>query len=172
MKKWFWRLRGVLGIGVVWSTVGAGLGVIAGIIGMLQGHFSVAEIFEVAVLGGCLLGFFFGIGFAGLLVALEGRRTFEELSASRAAVVGGLMGAAIPIVLEVLGGRPDLSSVSEAAGPAAIYGLLTAIFSGGTLLVAQRARAGVIVGDGKADQFVGSRGLIGDVQPGALEEEP
>ena len=94
------RLRGALGIGVTWGVLWAGIGVLlALIVGVVrpdnidpgEGPGKIA-----AILG--LVGFFAGLGFAGLLSLAEGRRTIHALSLGRVALWGFLGAAALPLL--------------------------------------------------------------------------
>ena len=109
------RLRGALGIGVMWgvlwAAIGLALGFIVGIvrpdqIGPGEGPGRIA-----AVLG--FVGFLSGLGFAGLVSLAERRRTIHELSLGRAALWGLLGSAAIPLLT---GADPSVGLITGSLG--------------------------------------------------------
>jgi len=95
MKKWLKRIRGAFGMGLTWAAawfgVGAILGLVVGVFGApLDGLATV-------VFGFATMGFVGGVAFSTVLVIVEGRRRFDELSPPRfagwGAVGGGLLAA-------------------------------------------------------------------------------
>ncbi len=147
MKRWLRRLRGIAGTGAIWGAAGIALGTVAAPFFSVFGGVSVLQAFQV-VLGGGLVGFLLGSGFATVLTTLEGRRTFHELTSGRAAVCGAMAGAAYPqVVLWVYflvgGPLPVLTEnfVPLLVGASVSYGLLSAGLAAGTLSLARRAPA-------------------------------
>ncbi len=153
MKRWLRRLRGIVGIGVLWGAAGTALGTIGALIGIVSGGLPMSDLIEIG-LGAGGLGFVLGSSFAGVLTMLEGRHTLEELSPGRAALWGGMAGAGVAIVvgafllpelLAVLSFRQLLPFLVAASGS---YGALTATLAAGTLWLARRAPAELDPGRG------------------------
>jgi hypothetical protein len=124
------RLKAALGIGSIWGAAFVGVGAALGALIPTTSFLSTAVgLGVVAGLGGFLLG----IGFAGLLSAMEGRRTLGELTSRRAALWGFLAGSAL-----ALGGSIVLGSAMGVVGAAeSVLGLgipvalqLTAVLTG------------------------------------------
>lgn len=138
MSEWGRKLKGLLGLTAVGGAIGAIYGAVrAGFI-MMTGFG-----FEPALLTSMMTShaLFAGLTTAGLGVTLAtvgSRLSLRELSPWRAAAIGGLLGAAIPvgfIALTFTGfGAPAIF-----ASVAARYGLLGAALGGGLVAVAQRA---------------------------------
>lgn len=123
------RLRGAFGIAVTWGALWAVIGVALTLavrvvrpeeIDPGEGPGKVA-----AVLG--LVGFLSGLGFAGLLLLGERRRTIRELPLGRVALWGFLGAAAIPLL------------TGADVGEGWITGSLGGIFAATSLAVARRA---------------------------------
>ena len=101
MTGFLQRLRGALGIGVIWGVLWAGIGFA---LVLTIGLFDPEDIGPgegpgraAAIMGA--LGFLSGLAFAGLFSLAERRRTIRELSLGRVAVWGVLGGVAIPLLL-------------------------------------------------------------------------
>jgi hypothetical protein len=153
MRKWIRKLRGIVGMGVLWGAVGA---VFGAVVGGLEGVFWPVPIFPsmfqlAAELGS--LGFLAGSGFAAVLTALEGRRTISELSAVRAALWGGVAGAALPATyLFIQRGWPGLITVISDPQhsflmASILSGLIPAALASGTVLLAHRSSRELPAGD-------------------------
>ena len=101
MTRFIRRLRGALSIGVIWgalwAVLGAVLAVMVGVVAPQQIGPGEGPARVALILG--LVGFFSGLGFAGLLAAAERRRTLHELSLVRVALWGLLGGVAIPLLM-------------------------------------------------------------------------
>lgn len=105
------KLKGALGIGSIWGAAFAGVGAVLGAVIPTTSFLStVVGLGGIAGLGGLLLG----VGFAGLLSAMEGRRSLVELTSRRAALWGFLAGSALALAGSVvLGSVLDVVSVAE-----------------------------------------------------------
>jgi hypothetical protein len=94
MSPWLRRLRGVLGMGLIWAVAWAAVG---GAImeGIVDPHGRLLDMWPQTL---AIPGFLGGVSFAALLSIAEGRRRFDELSLPRCtawgAVVGLLLGVA------------------------------------------------------------------------------
>ena len=147
MKQWLRRLRGVLGIGTLWGVAGTALGTVAGLIVSVSGGLPLLDTLVEFGLGAGGLGFVLGSGFAGVLTMLERRRTLDELSPGRAALWGGMAGAAAALVVGI-SLLPELGAILSVrqlvllfvAAPGS-YGALSAALAAGTVALARRAPA-------------------------------
>ena len=96
MKKWLKRIRGAFGMGLVWAVAWSGVGAILGlVVGVMNG--APFDGLATVVFGYATMGFVGGVAFSTVLVIVEGRRRFDELSPPRfagwGAVGGGLLAA-------------------------------------------------------------------------------
>ncbi len=143
MKTWLRKLRGILGIGVIWGVAGSALGVTGWAIASIFGINPPRSEVIVSLLNGVPF-FAVGSGFAVVLTMMDGRRTFDELSPKRAALWGALAGATVfPIVacLIVLGlGLGNEIPLAVLIAHGLIFGgAVTAGLAAGTVSLARRA---------------------------------
>ena len=128
MKKWLRRIRGMVGMGVIWGMVWFAAGLLVLLAIFLVGAPGADVPFPI---GFGLLGFCAGVTFSGILGVIEGRRRFDQMSLLRFGVLGGaggLLFSGIFIfmtdlgwdVLVVLGPVFTLSGVGWAAGSLAL----------------------------------------------------
>ena len=128
MRKWLRRIRGAIGMGLIWAMTWFG----AGLILLLVVGVGAADVPFPLFFG--LLGFLAGVTFAGILGIAERRRTFDQMSLPRFAAWGGVGGFLLSVVLALpLGGYafPILG---------AIFALSGAGCAAGTLALARRAK--------------------------------
>lgn len=128
MRNWLRRIRGAIGMGLIWAMTWFG----AGLILLLVVGVGAADVPFPLFFG--LLGFLAGVTFAGILGIAERRRTFDQMSLPRFAAWGGVGGFLLSVVLAVvLGGDafPILGS---------IFALSGAGCAAGTLALARRAK--------------------------------
>ncbi len=100
MRKWLKRIRGAVGLGLVWAVAWSGVGAI---LGLVVGVFGAPVDGLATVVFGAFstfatMGFVGGVAFSTVLVIAEGRRRFDEMSLPRFAAwgaVGGLLLAAL-----------------------------------------------------------------------------
>lgn len=145
------RLKAALGIGAIWGAAFAGVGAALGALLPTTSFLSTAVgLGTVAGVGGLLLG----IGFAGLLSAVEGRRTLGELTSRRASLWGFLAGSALALVgsvaigrlMEVVGaaesvlglGIPVALQIAAMVTGAVSYGAVAAGLASATVSLAKR----------------------------------
>ena len=102
MKTWLRRLRGMISIGAIWgvacSALGFAIGALVSIVWPEILPFTVVRYVVTVTLAYGVLGFVLGGGFAGALVTMHGRKTFEELTRGRAALWGALTGVGVVTV--------------------------------------------------------------------------
>ena len=85
MKKWGRRIRGAIGMGLAWGAAGFGAGILLARVPGFYSDLPFALLFAP-------LGFFAGIIFSGILVAIGGRCRFDRMSLSRFAGWGAVSG--------------------------------------------------------------------------------
>jgi hypothetical protein len=85
MKKWGRRIRAAIGMGLTWAAAWFGAGVLLARVPGLSSDLPFALLFAP-------LGFFSGVMFSGILVAIEGRRRVGRISVSRFAGLGAVSG--------------------------------------------------------------------------------
>ncbi len=132
-------------MGAIWGVAGSVFGALAG---GLEAVFLAEPVFASMWDLGSTLGFFgfvTGSGFATVLTAMEGRRTIGELSATRAALWGGIGGAALPaIALLIQRGGPGLMVVISDPQhsflmASVLSGVIPAAMASGTVFLARRS---------------------------------
>lgn len=139
MKGWLRRIRGALGMGLVWGGAWFAAGM-AMMVGLLVTTGSTGADVPYP-LGFGMLGFFAGVTFSGLLGFLEGRRTFDQMSLPRFAGWGGVGGALFSLVfvsLAALSEGPSFFGNLLVLGP--VFAAAGAGCASGTLALARRAR--------------------------------
>ena len=146
MKKWLRRVRGAVGMGLLWALLWAPVGVLVGMIVDPDGSMD-----EMWVAIGAYPGFLGGVIFSVVLGIVASRRRFEELSIARFAAwgaVAGLVVGTLPFVLsEPAAGQPRTLLA------AAVIGSITAlstVSAAGSLLLARRAERRHLA-DGRVD---------------------
>jgi hypothetical protein len=147
MRKWLRRIRGAIGMGLTWAVAwfGAGLTLLL-VVGVGAADVPFPLFFA-------LLGFLAGVTFSGVLVIVEGRRRFDQMSLPRFAAWGGVAGLLLSVVFAAaLGGDALL-----VLGP--IFALSGAGCAAGSLALARMAEDRALV-DAGAD--VGGPGLAED----------
>lgn len=117
--KWLRKLRGIIGMGLLWGVVWGLLGFLLGALQVLPGVLRLAPLpFIVARMVGSAFGWgiwggLSGATFGGALMLAEGRRSLTELSAARIGFWGALGGMVFPVLITVAGivGRPGMLRV-------------------------------------------------------------
>ena len=141
MNRLVRRLRGLLGVGVTWGTlwslIGAGIGLVIGVISPEVWE-STNPIIEWAI-GMGLYGLVSGIGFGSLLTLREGRKTILDISLRRAAVLGVVGAAAVPLLFGSLGTFEAGTTAVEVLGAIIVTGILGGTFAPASIAVARRA---------------------------------
>ncbi len=148
MRKWLRRIRGAIGMGLIWAMAWFG----AGLILLLVVGVGAADVpFPLFF---ALLGFLAGVTFSGVLGIVEGRRRFDQMSLPRFAAwgaIGGLLLSGIFAWAAGLGGE------FLVLGP--VFALSGAGCAAGSLALARMAEDRELL-DASAD--VGQAGLTGD----------
>jgi hypothetical protein len=138
MKKWLRRIRGAIGMGLIW---GAAWGVAGNIVmlGFLLKTGSRPDA-PFPILFGAF-GFVAGVVFSGVLGLVEGRRRFDQMSLPRFAVwgaIGGLSLAATFVVAVSLGGNPAFLQNLLVVGP--VFAVAAASSAAGSLALARKGQ--------------------------------
>ena len=129
MTKWMTRVRGAIGMGVVWGAAWSAVGLVPRWLLGFNPDAPFPIIFGV-------LGFLSGVTFSGLLVLAEGRRRFDQMSLPRFAgwgAVGGLLLSAVFAKAASLQWR-DIAAIAPT------FALASAACASGSLAIARRAR--------------------------------
>ena len=128
MRKWLRRIRGAIGMGVVWAVAWSAVGAIPRWIFGINTDAPFPLIFGV-------LGFIAGTTFSGLLVLTEGRRRFDEMSLPRFAAWGGLGG----LLLSGIFAKAASLEWGDVLAVVPAFALASAVCAAGSLAVARRA---------------------------------
>lgn len=134
MRKWRRRIRGAVGMGLVWAVAGAGVGMLIELIANLlpRGlHDAMASAVDIWPALLAIVGFLGGAVFSVLLGVVGAHRRFEELSLPRFAAWGAMAG--------VLLGGFMVAAVGAPAGFIGVTTLWSAIAAPGSLLLARKA---------------------------------
>ena len=141
MKKFFRKLRGLMGFGLTWGiswgVIGAGIGLVIGIVS--PEAWELANPIFVWALGMGLYGFVSGVGFGSLLSFGEGRRTILDLSLGRVAAWGVLGAAAVPLLFGMMGTFEAGTTTADVVGAMLTTALLGGTFAPVTVAMARRA---------------------------------
>lgn len=137
MKTFLRRIRGALGMGIVWALAGGAVGTIISL-GFLVRTGSRPDAPFPIMLGA--LGFVAGVAFSGVVRLVEGRRRFDQISLSRFAAGGAAVGFALSAAffLAVSRGDPAFLRYFVLVGP--IAALTTGGCAAGSLALARRAK--------------------------------
>ena len=93
------RVRGAIGLGLTWAVgwalIGGVVRLVIGAVGAVPGGVGLWPVVQVNALAFAALGFVGGSLFSGVLMLIEGRRRFDQLSLPRFATWGALGGIAL-----------------------------------------------------------------------------
>jgi len=141
MNQWGRRIRAVIGMGLTWGAAGFLAGTLLARVPGFQSDLPFALLFAP-------LGFFAGIIFSGILVAIGRRRSFDRMSLWRFAgwgAVSGLLLSGIFVIGAALRGQSLLGEFLV-FGPA--LAVASAVCAAGSLAVARRAGRRELLGPG------------------------
>ena len=136
MGKWLRRVRGAVGMGLLWALVWAPVAVLIGT-RIVDPDNSMDEMW---VMVGALPGFLSGVAFSAVLGVAARRRRLDELSIARVGgwgAVAGLLIGILPLLLGDRGGSP-MWPLAIVVIPSIT--LLSAVSAAGSLALAQRAQ--------------------------------
>jgi hypothetical protein len=155
VRQFLRRVRGAVGMGVVWALVWAPIAVVIGTT-IVDPHDTMDEMWPMV---GALPGFLGGVTFSVVLATAARRRRLEELSIGRVAAWGALAGF-------VVGSLPFFLGTPTASVPlwelfSIVAGSITVMSAGSaaaSLAIARRGRtkATLVGGDGQPTGRLGS----------------
>lgn len=143
MKKLLRRIRGALGMGLVWAVPWSGAGMLV-TLGFVLRTGSRPDAPFPMMLGAA--GFIAGLIFSGVLSLAEGRRRFDQMSLPRFAAwgaAGGFLLATAFVLAVSLGGDHGFIRYLVALGP--VFALAAAGSAAGSLALARRAQDRVLL---------------------------
>jgi hypothetical protein len=128
MRKSLRRVRGAIGMGIIWGAVWGAVGSVPRWIFGVNFDAPFPLIFGI-------LGFLTGITFSNLLAFNEGRRSFDQLSVPRFAMWGATGGLVLSVVFArvVSLGWPDVLAIAPT------FTIACAVCASGSLALARRA---------------------------------
>jgi hypothetical protein len=176
MRTWVRRIRGAVGMGLLWALLWAPVAVIIGT-QIVDPDDSMDEMWWMV---GALPGFLSGVVFSAVLSAVARRRRLDELSVARVGgwgAVAGLIIGILPFLLGDRGGRPMWPLVVTVIPSLT---LLSAASAAASLAMAQRAqrREALDRGAGMEDagltegellELLGGGGAPSEAKPAAPE---
>lgn len=117
MGTWLRRVRGVLGMGVVWAIGGLGVAaVLEGADNVTPGGIQAIHVVDMWPPVLLVAGFVGGLAFGTLLGIVGGRRRFEELSFGRFTALGATTGLLLAGVVVATGGPALAAAVMVVSG--------------------------------------------------------
>ena len=128
MREWLQRIRGAIGMGVIWGVAWGAVGFVLAVVTGFKADAPFPLIFGA-------LGFIAGVIFSTVLALTEGRRRFDQLSLRRFAAwgaAGGLLLAAVFAKAASLEWGDVLAIVPT-------FALASAVCASGSLALARRA---------------------------------
>src|SRR5688500_12841745 len=149
INKWIRRIRGAVGMGLMWAAGWAVAGLLIGVSSILLPGLpwdSFFRVFDAPLPALAIPGFFAGVFFSAVLGIAGRRHKFSELSVPRFAAwgaVGGLMLILFPFALVAVGlasrEGSDLGTWQIIAAISGPFILLSAISASGSLMLARMA---------------------------------
>lgn len=132
MNNWRQRIRAAIAMGLLWGVAWFGAGTLLARVPGFYSDLPFALLFAP-------LGVVSGIIFSGILVVIEGRRSFDRMSLSRFAVWGAVSGLLLSAIFVVGAALRGASVWGEflAFGPA--LAVSSAVCAAGSLALARRA---------------------------------
>lgn len=145
MKRWLRRIRGAVGMGLVWAAVWAPAGVVIGLVVDPDGSMD-----EMWAAVGAYPGFLGGVVFSAVLGVAAGRRRLEQLSLPRVAAWGGAAGLLVGALPFALGASTTERPLRLAVVTVGGIVLLSAASATGSLALARRAQTRELLAAGAA----------------------
>ena len=133
MKQWLRRVRGVVGMGLIWAVGGMGVGGLIELLdNVLPGGLAMASAVDMWPQTLAIPGFIAGLVFGAVLAIVGSRRRFDELSLPRFTAWGAVAGLLLGGLTMVLGIRAPVLAVT-------ITTLGSAVAAAGSLVLARFA---------------------------------
>ena len=147
MSKWLRRVRGVLGMGVIWAIGGLGVAaVIEGADNVTPGGIPAIHVIDMWPPFLLVAGFVGGVAFGALLGIIGARRRLEDFSLPGFTAIGAATGLLLAGVVVATGGPMLVAAVAVASGT---------IGGAASLAVARVAeRRGLLRGGAEADRVL------------------
>ena len=131
MRHWLRRIRGVLGMALVWAVGGLGIGGLIELLdNVLPGGLAMASAVDMWPQTLAILAFRRGVVFAIVLGIAKGRRRFEEFSLAQFAAWGAVAGLVLGVLAVAMGAGVVFVGVTT---------LLSALAGAGSLALARTA---------------------------------
>ena len=128
MQKWLRRIRGAIGMGIIWGAAWSGAGFLLAVVTGFKADAPFPLIFGV-------LGFVAGVIFSAFLALSEGRRAFDQMSLPRFAG----WGAAGGLLLSAVFAKAASLEWGDVLAIAPTFALACAVCASGSLALARRA---------------------------------
>lgn len=128
-SKWMRRVRGALGMGLIWALAWSAVGLLPRLVLGFNPDAPFPIIFGV-------FGFIAGVTFSALVIVADGRRSFDQVSVRRFAGWGALGG----FLLSAIFARLASLSGSDVLAVVPTFAIAGAISASGSLALARRAR--------------------------------
>ena len=144
MRKWLRRIRGAVGMGVMWAAAWSAVG------GVPRWVFGFNPDAPFPLIFG-VLGFIAGVTFSGLLVLAEGRRRFDQMSLPRFAGWGAMGG----LLLSALFAKAASLGWGDVLALAPTLAIVCAACASASLVLARRAERNELV-DASGDTAEGT----------------
>lgn len=141
MAHWLRRIRGTVGMGVIWAAGWAAVGALIELLANLIPGLPLVGLVDIWIFELALPGFFLGVWFAVVVQVLGGRRSFAEMSVLRFGAWGALGTLTLFGLAVVTGALTITSGWTRAALILTPVTLLSALSAAGTLALARQATA-------------------------------
>lgn len=128
MRQWLRRIRGATGMGFTWAAACFAAGLVPRWVLGVNTDVPIPLVFGVFGLGA-------GVAFSGLLMLIEGRRRFDQMSLPRFAGWGAMGG----LLLAALWARAASLGWGDVLAIAPTFALASAVCAAGSLALAKRA---------------------------------
>ena len=165
MQNWLRRLRGAVGMGLVWAAGWAGAGILIGVASILLPFLpwdSFFRVFDAPLPALAWPGFVGGVLFSLVLGLGARRRRFHELSLPRFTAwgaVGGLLLSFVPVTMGALGlltPGPGVNLWKLTAVISVPFTLLSAVSAAASLMLARKGERKASIGAGEDIASVGA----------------
>jgi len=137
MGKLLQRIRGAIGMGIIWGVAWSVVGTLPRWVFGINADAPFPLIFGV-------LGFLAGVTFSVVLALTEGRRSFEQMSLPRFATWGAIGGIALSAIFT----RAASLGLGDVLVIVPTFALASAACASGSLALARRATRGELAGVG------------------------
>lgn len=128
MRTWLRRIRGALGMGVVWAAAWGFAG------GFPRWIFGIETDAPLPLIFG-VFGFIAGVSFSAVIALIEGRRRFDQMSVPRFAAWGATGGLLLSVVLA----RATSLGWGDFVALASTLAIASAVCASGSLALARGA---------------------------------